>query len=173
MLTSILFNLCRNAGDINMAIILIFSQFSPLVVFNSLWPHGLWTPGIPVHHQLPEFTQTHVCWVGDAIQPYHPLSSPSPPAFSLSQHQGVFKLVNSSHQVAKVLEFQLQYQSLQWIFRTDFLQDGLVGSPCSPRDSQESSPTPQFKSINSSALSFLYSPTLTSICDYWKNHSFD
>ena len=68
---------------------------------------------------------------------------------------------------------QLQHQSFQWLFRTDFLYEGLVGSPCSPWDSQESSPTPQFKSINSSALSFLYSPTLTSIHDYWKNHSFD
>ena len=58
------------------------------------------TPGLPVHHQLPEFTQTHVHWVGDAIQPSHPLSSPSPPTFSLSQHQGLFKWVNSSHQVA-------------------------------------------------------------------------
>ena len=67
----------------------------------------------------------------------------------------------------------VSHQSFQWIFRIDFLQDGLVGSPCSPRDSQESSPTPQFKSINSSVLSFLYSPTLTSIHDYWKNHSFD
>ena len=64
-------------------------------------------------------------------------------------------------------------QSFQWIFRTDFFYDGLVGSPCSPRDFQESSPAPQFKSINSSALSFLYSPTLTSTHDYWKNHSFD
>ena len=73
--------------------------------------------------------------------------------------------------MAKVLEFQLQHQSFQWIFRTDFLQDGLVGSPYCPRDSQESSPTPQFKSINSSVLSFLYGPTLTSIHDYWKNHS--
>ena len=63
--------------------------------------------------------------------------------------------------------------SFQWTARTDFLYDGLVGSPCSPRDSQESSPAPQFKSINSSALSFLYSPTLTSIHDHWKNHSFD
>ena len=84
----------------------------------------------------------------------------------------VFSNVSSSHQVAKVLKFQLQHQSLQWIFRTDFLQDGLVGFPCSPRDSQKSSPTPQFKSINSSVLSFLYSPTLTSIQDHWKNHSF-
>ena len=70
-------------------------------------------------------------------------------------------------------QFQLQHQSFQRIFRTDLLQDGLVGSPCRPRDSQESSPTPQFKSINSSVLSFLYSPALTSIHDYWKNHSFD
>ena len=130
-------------------------------------------PGFPVHHQLPEFTQTHVHRVGDAIQPSHPLSSSSPPAFNLSQHQGLFQWVSSSHQVAKVLEFRLQHQSFQWIFRTDFLEDGLVGSPCSPRDSQESSPTPQFKSINSSALSLLYGPTLIPIHDYWTNHSFD
>ena len=89
------------------------------------------------------------------------------------QHQGLFKWVSSSHQVAKVLEFQLPHQSFQWIFRTDFLLDGLDGSPCSSRDSQESSPTPQFKIINSLALSFLYSPTLTSIHDHWKNHSLD
>ena len=79
------------------------------------------TPGLPVHHQLPEFTQTHVHWVGDAIQPSHPLSSPSPPTFNLSQHQGLFKWVISSRHMAKVLEFQLQHQSFQWIFRTDFL----------------------------------------------------
>ena len=77
-------------------------------------------PGLPVHH-LPESTQTHVHWVGDAIQPPHPLSSPSPPAFNHSQHQGLFQLVSSSPQVAKVLEFQLQHQSFQWIFRTGFL----------------------------------------------------
>ena len=70
-------------------------------------PMNFSTPGLPVHHQLPEFTQTHVHWVDDAIQPSHPLSSPSPPAFSLSQHQGLFKWVSSSYQVAKVLEFQL------------------------------------------------------------------
>ena len=79
------------------------------------------TPGLPVHHQLPEFTQTHAHWVGDAIQPSHPLSSPSPPAFNLSQHQGLFRWVSSSHQVAKVLEFQLQRQSFQWTPRTDLL----------------------------------------------------
>ena len=94
-----------------------------------------------------------------------------PPMFS--QHQDLFKSVSSSHQVAKILEFQLQYQSFQWISGTDFHYDGLVGSPNCPKDSQESFPTPHFKSINSLLLSFLYSSTLTSIHDYWKNHSFD
>ena len=131
------------------------------------------TPGIPVHHQLLESTQTHVHWVGDAIQPSHPLSSPSPPVLNLSQHQGLFKWISSLHEMAKVLEFQLQHQSFQWTPRTDLLEDRLVGSPCSPRDSQESSPTPQLKSINSLVISFLYSPTLTSTHDHWKNHSLD
>ena len=84
-------------------------------------PMNCSTPGLPVHHQLPQFIQTHVHWNSDAIQPSHPLSSPSPPAFNLSQHQGLLKWVSSSHQVAKGLEFQLQHQSFQWIFRTDFL----------------------------------------------------
>ena len=79
------------------------------------------TPGLSVHHQLPEFTQTHVHRVGDAIQPSHPLSCPSPPAPNPSQHQGLFQWVNSSHEVAKVLEFQLQHQSFQWTPRTDLL----------------------------------------------------
>ena len=128
-------------------------------------------PGLPVHHQLPEFTQTHAHWVSDAIQPSHPLSTPSPPAFNRSQYQSLFKWVSSSHQVNKELEFQLQHQSFQWTPRTD---PGLVGSPCSWRDSQESSPTPQFQSIDSLVLSFSFqSPTVTSIHDYWKNHSLD
>ena len=79
------------------------------------------TPGLLVHHQLPEFTQTHVHWVCDAIQLSHPLSSPSPPAPNPSQHQGLFQWVDSSHEVAKVLEFQLQHQSFQWTPRTDLL----------------------------------------------------
>ena len=79
------------------------------------------TPGLPVHHQLLEFTQTHVHRVGDAIEPSHPLSSPSPPAFNLSQHQGLFQWVSSSHQMVKVLEFQLQHQSFQQTPRTDLL----------------------------------------------------
>ena len=119
------------------------------------------TQGLPIHHQLPEFTQTHIHRVSDAIQPSHPLSSPSPPAPNPSQLQGLFQWVNSSHEVAKVLEFQLQHHSLQRNPRADLLHNGLVGSPCSPRDSQESSPTPQFKSINSLALSFLHSPYMT------------
>ena len=136
-------------------------------------PMNCSTPGLPVHHQLPEFTHTHVHRVSDAIQPSHPLSSPSPPAPNPSQHQRFFQWVNSSHEVTKVLEFQLQHHSFQRTPRADLLQNGLVGSPCSPRDSQESSPTPQFKSINSLVFSFLHSPTLTSIHDYWKNHSLD
>ena len=136
-------------------------------------PMDYWTPGFSVHHQLPELTQIHIHRVSDAIQPPHPLSSPSPPAFNLSQHQGLFQWVCSLHQVSKVLEFLLWHQFFQCMFGTDFLWDGLVGSHCSSRDSQESSPTPRFKSINASALSFLYGPTLTSIHDYWKNHSFD
>ena len=127
-------------------------------------------PGLPVHHQLPDFTQTHVRRVGDAIQPSHPLSSPSP-APNPSQHQGVFQWVSSSHQVAKYWSFSFSISPTNEhpgliSFRMDWLD-------CSPRDSQESSPTPQFKSISSLALSFLHSPTLTSIHDHWKNHSFD
>ena len=150
-----------------------FSQFSSVFQLCSTLssPMNSSMPDFPVYHQLSEFTQTHIHWVSDAIPASHPLLSPSPPTFSLSQHLGLFKWVSSSHQVANILEFQLQYQSFQWIFRTDFLSDGLVQSPCSPRASQESSPTPQFKSINSSALSSLYSPALTSVHDYWKYDS--
>ena len=143
-------------------------QFGHLVMSDSLQPHEL------QHARpspTPEFTQTHVHWVGDATQPSHSLLSPSPPASNPSQHQNLFQWVNSSHEVAKVLEFQLQHQSFQITPRTDLLQNGLVGSPCSPRDSQESSPTPQFKSINSLAISILHSSTFTSIHDHWKNHS--
>ena len=84
-------------------------------------PMNCSTPGLPVHHKLSESTQTHVHWVSDVIQPSHPLSSPSPPALNLSQHQDLFKWVSFSHEVAKVLEFQLQHQSFPWTLRTDML----------------------------------------------------
>ena len=84
-------------------------------------PMNCSTPGLLVHHQLLKFTQTHVHWVGDAIQPSHPLAPPSPPAPNPSQHQSLFQWVNSSHEVAKILEFQLQHQSFQWTPRTDLL----------------------------------------------------
>ena len=148
-------------------------QFSRSVVSNSLWPHEQQHTRPPCPSPTPGVHPNPYPLSRWCHPPSHPLSSPSPPALNLSQHQGLFRWVRSSHEVAKVLEFQLQHQSFQWIPRTDFLYNGLVGSPCSPRDSQESSPTPQFKSVSSSALSFLYSPTLTSIHDHWKNHSLD
>ena len=100
---------------------LLFNMLSRLVQFSSVDQSCLTLcntmncskPGLPVHHQLLESTQTHVHQVSDAIQPSHPLSCPSPPALNLSQYKGLFKLVSSLHQVAKVLEFQLQHQSFQ------------------------------------------------------------
>ena len=147
-------------------------QFSQSVMSDSLQPHGLQharppcpTPTAGVHPNSCPLSQ----WC-------HPTISAFVIPFSCSQSfqpHGLFKWVSSSHEVAKALEFQLRHQSFQWTPRTYLLQDGLVGSPCSQRDSQESSPTPEFKSINCLALSFLYSPTLTFIHDYWKNHSLD
>ena len=139
--------------------------FSRSVMSNSLQPHRLQHAGHPCPSPFPR-VYSNSCPLS---QWCHPTISSSVIPFSsclsLSQHQDTFKWVSSSHQVAKVLEFQLQHQSFQWIFRTDC-------SRCCPRDSQESSPITQFKSINSSALNFL-STTLTSIHDYWKNRSFD
>ena len=111
---------------------IIMNWPSMLVQFSSVTqlcltlcdPMNRSTPGLPVHHQLPESTQTHVHWVSDAIQPSHPLSSLSPPALNLSQHQGLFQWVSSSHQVAKVLELQLQHQSFQ---RKPWFPLGLIG----------------------------------------------
>ena len=107
----------------------LYSKCLPSVQFSSVAqscltlcdPMDCSMPGFPLHHQLTQRTQTHVHHVSDAIQPSHPLSSPSPPAFYLSQHQSLFEWVSSSHQVARVLEFQLQHQSFQRIFRTDLL----------------------------------------------------
>ena len=95
-------------------------QLSRSVVSNPLWPNGLQHTRPPVHHQLLEVAQTHVHRVSDAIKPSHPLS-PTSPAFNLSQHQGLFQPISSLHQVAEVLELQLQHQSFQWTFRVDFL----------------------------------------------------
>ena len=130
-------------------------------------------PGLPVHHQLPEFTQIHIHRVSDAIQPSHPLSSPLPPApippsIKVFSNESTLRM-----RWPKYWSFSFSINSFQRNPRVDLLQNGLVGSPCSPRDSQESSPTPQFKSINSSALSLLLSPTLTSTHDHRKNHSLD
>ena len=117
------------------------------------------TPGVPVHHQLLEFAQTPVHRVG------HPTISssvvPSPPASNLSQHQGLSQWVSSLHRVAKVWSFSFNISPSN-------KYSGLISFRI-----EESSPRPQFKSINSLALRFLYSPTLTSIHDYWKNQSFD
>ena len=159
-----------------MLILYLFLQLFVLIQLSSVTqscptlcnPMNHSRPRLPVNHQLPEFTQTHIHRVSDAIQPSHPRSSPSPPAPNPSQHQSLFQSVNTSHKVTKVLEFQPQHHSFHRNPRADLLQNGLVGSPCSPRDSQESS-TPQFKSINYLALSFLYSPISTSVHDYWKN----
>ena len=148
-------------------------QFSCSVVSNSSWPHESQHTRHPCPSPAPR-VHSNSCalsrWCHPAISA---LSSPSPPAPNHSQHPGLFQWVNSSYEVAKVLEFQPQHHSIQGTPRTGLLYNGLVGSPCSPRDSQESSPIPQFKSMNSSALSFLHSPTLTSINDHWKTHSLD
>ena len=129
-------------------------------------------PGFPIHHQLPELSQTHFHWVDDAIQPSHPLSSPFSPPFNFSQHQGLFQWASSSHQVAKVLEFQLQHQSLQRIFRTSFRIDWL--DLLAVQGTLKS--LLQCYSSKASILqcsAFFVVPALTSIHDYWKNHSFN
>ena len=108
-------------------------------------------PSLLVPQHLPEFTQTHVHWVGEAVQPCHPLSSPSPPAFNLSQHQGLFKWVSSAtggQSIGVSASVSLLPMNIQRWFPLGLT--GLIS--CSPRDSQESSPTPQFKSINSSVF---------------------
>ena len=164
-------NCLRYQRGLFIIIIIIIVQVSRSVVSVFLWPHEpQHSLSITSSRSLPKLMSIESVMPS---QPSHPLSSPSPPALYLSQHQGLFKWINSLHEVAKVLEFQLQHQSFQWTPRTDLPEDGLVGSPCSPRDSEESSLIPQFKSISSSALNFLYSPTLTSVHDRWKNHSLD
>ena len=128
-------------------------------------------PGFLIYHQLSELAQIHVHWVSVSIQPSHSLSSPSPPTSNHSQHQSLFKWVSSSHQVAKVLAFQLQHQSFQWIFRTDLLQDWLDLLAVQGTLLVFSNTTVQKHQFFSAQL--FYSPTLTSIPDHWKNHSLD
>ena len=145
-----------------------FSQSCPTLCD----PMNCSTPGLPVHQQLPEFTQTHVHRVGDAIQPSHPLSSPFPPA-PIPPSIRVFSNESTLHmRWPKYWSFSFSIspsnEHLGLIsFRMDWLDLLAV------QGTLKSSPTPQFKSINFSALSFLYSPTLTSIHDHWKNHSLD
>jgi len=149
-------------------------QFS-LVVQSCLtlcYPMNCSTPGRPVHHQLLEFTQTHVRWVSDAMQSSHPLLSPSPPALNLSQHQGLFQWVSCSHQLAKVLEFQLQHQSFQWTPMTDLLRMDWLDL-LAVQETLKS--LLQHHSSKASILrrSAFFTVQLTSIHDHWKNHSLD
>ena len=154
--------------------LLVLVQFSSVAqsCLTLCDPMDCCTPGLPVHHQIPEFTQTHVHWVDDAIQPSHPLSSPSPPAFNLSQHQGLLQCVRSSYQVAKVLEFQLQHQSFQWTprlisFRIDWLDLLAVQGTLKSLLQHHSSKA----SILQHSVFFIVQ--LSSTHDYWKNHSLD
>ena len=143
-------------------------QFSHSVVSDSLRPHESQHARPPCHHQLPESIQTHLHWISDVIQPSHPLSSPTSPAFNPSQYQGFSNESFLHIRWPKYWSFSFSISpsnehSLGWTGWISLMS----------KDSQESSPTPQFKSINSLALSLLYSPILTSIHDYWKNHSLD
>ena len=121
--------LLRNKYDGIICLPQLLSDFLSSVQFSSVTqlcptlcnPMNCSTPSHPVHHQLPEPTQTHVHWVSDATQPSHPLSSTSPPVLNLSWHQALFQWVSSLHQVAKILAFQLQHQSFQWTPRINLL----------------------------------------------------
>ena len=156
----------------------IYPDFCSVQSLSRVWLFAIpWTAACQASLSIinsRSLLKPHAHQAGDAIQPSHPLLSPYPPAFNLSQHWGLFKWVSSSHQEAKILEFQLQHQSFQWIFRTDWSPLGWTGwISLQSTGLSRVSPISQFKSINSSALSFLYSPTLTSIHDPWKNHSLD
>ena len=114
-----LFKLCMSVNSLPLLVVVVVQMPSYVQLYVTPWTAACQASS--VHQQLPEFTQTHIHWFDDAIQPSHPLSSPSRPTFNLSQHQGLFKWVSSSHQVAKALQFQLQDQSFQWTPRTDLL----------------------------------------------------
>ena len=150
--------------------------FSCSVLSDALWPCGLQHARLPCpspspggcSKSCPLMSITHV----QMVMPYNHLIQCHPLLLLPSIFLSIRVFSNKSAFCIRWLK-ELQHRSFQWIFRADFFQDWLVWSPCRPRDSQESFPTPQFKSINSMALSFLYSTTLTSIYDYWKTHSFD
>ena len=179
ILAIILYCHCFNINNLEVDTATLFPLFS--VQFSSVAQScpTLWdtmncsTPGLPVHHQLPEPTQTHVHWVSNAIQPAQPLSSSSPPAFNLSQHQGL------SNESALCIRWP-RYWSFSFSISLSNEYSGLICFRMNWLDLlavqgilKSLLPTPQLKSINSLALSFLYSPTLTSTHDYWKNHSLD
>ena len=143
-------------------------QFNHSVMSNSLRPHGLQHSRLPCPSPTPRACSD----LGPSSWWCHPTILFSVFLFSSCLQSFPASESFQMSQEANVLEFQLQHQSFQWIFRIYLLLDWLVGSPLQSKDTQESSSTPQFKSINSLALSFLYSPTLTSIHDYWKNYTF-
>ena len=150
-------------------------SLSRVLLFTTPMDHR--KPGLHVHHQLPEFTQTHLHWVGDATQPSHLLSSPFLPAFNLSQHQGLFKWVSSSHQVAKVLEFQLQHQSFHEhpglvSFRMDWL-DLLAVQGTLKSLLQHHSSKASILQCSAFFIVHLSHPYMTTEENHRKNHSFD
>ena len=148
-------------------------QFSCSAMSNSLQPHGLQHARPPCPSLTPRVLLKLMSIESVMTSNHLILCCPLLLTPSIFPNIRVFSSESVLHiRWPKYWSFSFS-MSFQCIFRTDFLQDGLVGSPCSPRDSQDSSPTPQFKSITSLALSLLYGPTLTSIHDYWKNHSFD
>ena len=142
------------------------------VVSDSLQSHGLQHSRPPYPSTTPGDYSNHVHWVSDAIQPSNPLLSPSPPTFNLSQHQALLKWVSLSHHVAKVLEFQLQHpKNIPPKNIQDWFPLGCTG--WSSLQSKGLLRVLQFKGINSLVLSLLYDPAVTSIHDYWENHTFD
>ena len=142
-------------------------SLSHVQLFATPWT----TPGFPVYHQLPELAQTHIHRAGKAIQPSHPVIPLLLPPSIYPSHR-VFSNESVLHiRWPKYWSFSFSISPSNEYSDLIFFRP--VGSPCTPRASQESSPTPQFKNINSSSLSFLYSPTITSIHHYWRNDSFD
>ena len=139
---------------------------------DSLQPHGQQNRRPPCPLPSPGVCPSSCPLHQWCHQPSRPLT-PSSSVLSLSQYQGLFQQVGCSYQVTIILELQLQHQSFQWVFRVDFLYGWLIWSPCCLRDSQESSLAPQFEGINSSVLCLLCGPSLTTVCDHWKDHILD